>query len=262
MNGETPKTNPQGGESRSAVLTLVVPVYNEAENILGTLRQIEAQTLPAHEILVVYDRDEDTTLPVLAAEAEAFPQVRAVKNAFGPGVLNAIRTGLSAARGEAVVVVMADMADDLRALAPMLEAFAAGADVVCGSRYMAGGAQRGGPKLKGFLSRSAGLSLHLITGIPTHDVTNSFKLYRRSFLEAVSIESRGGFEIGMELTVKAFTGGYRVAEVPSVWTDRTAGQSRFKLWRWLPRYLKWYLYAFRKRGASATGHRPAPGKAA
>ena len=254
--------NQLGGEAHQPVLTLVVPVYNEAENILGTFRQIEAQPLPRHEILVVYDRDEDTTLPVLAAEAAAFPQARTVKNAFGHGVLNAIRTGLEAARGEAVVVVMADMADDLRALGPMLEAFAAGADVVCGSRYMAGGEQRGGPKLKGLLSRAAGLSLHVLTRIPTHDVTNSFKLYRRSFLETVSVESRGGFEIGMELTVKAFVGGYRVAEVPSVWTDRTAGQSRFKLWRWLPRYLKWYLYPFRRRATARSGNSPTPRRAA
>jgi dolichol-phosphate mannosyltransferase len=262
VTGEAQKIVERRADPELPALTAVIPVYNEAENILATLRQLEAQALPRHEILVVYDRDDDTTLPVLAAEAAAFPQVRTVKNAFGPGVLNAIRTGLKAARGDAVVVVMADMADDLRALGPMLEAFAAGADVVCGSRYMAGGEQRGGPRLKGLLSRAAGQSLHLLTRIPTHDVTNSFKLYRRSFLESVAIESRGGFEIGMELTVKAFTGGYRVAEVPSVWTDRTAGQSRFKLWRWLPRYLKWYLYAFRKRSRPSSGTHPAPGKTA
>ena len=229
------------------LLSLVIPVYNEAENIVATLSALRDLGLPPHEILVVYDRDEDTTLPVLRAHAGDFPAARAVKNGRGRGALNAIRTGFDEAQGEGVVVIMADMADDLRGLLPMVDAFRAGADVVCGSRYMRGGAQRGGPRLKGLLSRTAGLSLHLLTGIPTRDVTNSFKLYRRAFLREVTIESDGGFEIGMELTVKAFLAGKRVAEVPSVWTDRTAGESRFDLRRWLPRYLGWYLYAVRGR---------------
>ncbi|HUB05578.1 MAG TPA: glycosyltransferase [Myxococcales bacterium] len=229
------------------LLSIVIPVYNEAENIVPTLSALGSLGLPPHEILVVYDQDEDTTLPVLKARAREFPLARPVKNRRGRGALNAIRTGFDEARGEGVVVVMADMADDLRGLLPMIEAFRQGADVVCGSRYMRGGAQRGGPKLKGLLSRTAGLSLHVLTGIPTRDVTNSFKLYRRAFLQTVTIESSGGFEIGMELTVKAFLAGRRVAEVPSVWTDRTAGESRFDMRRWLPRYLGWYLYALRGR---------------
>jgi glycosyltransferase involved in cell wall biosynthesis len=229
------------------VLTLVIPVYNEAENIVPTLRTIASVGLPPHEVLVVYDRDEDTTVPVLHQHQAEFPAMRPVKNQRGKGALNAIRSGIDQARGEGVVVVMADLADDLRGLVPMVAAFQAGADVVCGSRYVRGGEQRGGPVLKGLLSRTAGLSLHHLTGIPTHDVTNSFKLYRRTFLQQVEIESTGGFEIGMELTIKAFLAGKKVVEVPSVWTDRSAGESRFDMRRWLPRYLGWYVYALRGR---------------
>ncbi len=228
-------------------LSLVVPVYDEAENIVPTLRRVAGAGLPPHELLVVYDKDEDTTLPVLARHEAEFPFARAVKNRRGRGALNAIRTGFDEARGEGVVVVMADLADDLAALGPMLEEFRRGADVVCGSRYMRGGEQRGGPRLKGLMSRTAGLSLHWLTGLPTHDVTNSFKLYRRSLLSEIDIESTGGFEIGMEITVKAFALGRRIAEVPSIWTDRSQGESRFDLRRWLPRYVGWYLYALRTR---------------
>jgi dolichol-phosphate mannosyltransferase len=234
-------------ETKPLRLTVVVPVYNEAASILQTLGALRDARLPPHEILVVYDMDTDTTLPVLRTHADEFPEARAVKNLRGRGALNAIRSGFDAARGEAVIVVMADMADDLRALGPMLEAFEQGADVVCGSRYMRGGAQRGGPRLKSFMSRTAGVSLHHLTGLPTHDVTNSFKLYRRSMLQQIEIESTGGFEIGMELTIKAHARGFRVAEVPSIWTDRTSGESRFDLRRWLPKYLGWYVYALRKR---------------
>jgi len=138
--------------------------------------------------------------------------------------------------------MMADRSDDLRAIRPMLELFDHGYDLVAGSRYMAGGEQIGGPWLKGKLSRTAGLSLHLI-GLPIHDPTNSFKLYRTARLRELSIESGRGFEINLEIMSKGLRAGWRIGEVPSRWIDRTTGSSNFKLWRWLPRYLKWYGHA-------------------
>ena len=140
---------------------------------------------------------------------------------------------------------MADLCDPPEAINVMLEtAKRENADIICASRYMKGGSQKGSPAFKGFLSRTAGLTLHCLAGLPTHDPTNSFKLYRKSFLEKVIIESTGGFELGLELVVKANKLGYIVKEVPTAWTGRTAGRSNFKLWQWLPCYLKWYVYAF------------------
>jgi dolichol-phosphate mannosyltransferase len=229
-----------------ARLSVVCPVYNEGANIGRQLEELALGIPLPIEVLLVYDRDEDDTLPVARAKAAGLPfEVRLVKNRFGHGALNAIRTGFLEARSDAILVVMADLSDDLRAVLPMHRLLEEGNDVVCASRYMPGGRQIGGPRLKNFLSRTAGKSLHLLTGLPTHDVTNSFKMYRTSFLRSLSLESSGGFEIGMEIVVKAFVGGARIAEVPSTWTDRVAGKSRFRLWRWLPSYLRWYLYAFR-----------------
>jgi glycosyltransferase involved in cell wall biosynthesis len=169
-----------------------------------------------------------------------------VKNHYGRGALNAIKTGFDEARSDAILVMMADLSDDLAVVDRMYDLLTReGCDIVCGSRYMPGGKQIGGPRLKGALSRWAGLSLHYFLGLPTHDVSNSFKIYRRAFIQAQTIESDGGFEIGTELVVKAFIGGRKIAEVPAVWTDRVAGKSRFKLWKWLPKYLRWYLFAFR-----------------
>jgi hypothetical protein len=161
--------------------------------------------------------------------------------------LNAIRTGFDQAEGPMLLVVMADLADDLVAVPKMLECMRQGADLVCGSRYMKGGRQIGGPWLKRSLSRLAGVSLHYLAGIPTRDVTNSFKLYHKTLLDRLTIESTGGFEIGMEIVVKTFAMGGRIDEVPSVWTERSAGQSRFRLWKWLPNYLRWYRYAILAR---------------
>ena len=130
-----------------------------------------------------------------------------------------------------------------------------GADVVAASRYMRGGRQLGGPRLKGLMSRAAGLTLHWFGGVATHDPTSNFKLYARRFLDATPIESLAGFELALELTVKATLARRRVAEVPTTWRDRTAGQSNFKLRAWLPHYLHWYRVAMvgRFRRASGSG---------
>ena len=142
---------------------------------------------------------------------------------------------------------MADGSDEPHVVDSMVALARDGADVVAASRYMKGGHQIGGPRLKRWMSRIAGLSLHALAGVPTHDPTNNFKLYRRTFLATTPIESTAGFELALELTVKATLAGGRVAEVPTTWRDRMAGQSNFKLRKWLPHYLHWYAEAFRGR---------------
>ena len=229
-----------------ANLSVVCPVYNEGANIGPLLERLAREIALPLELLVVYDKDDDDTLPALASLKPPFP-VRTIKNHFGRGALGAIKTGFAQARCEATLVIMADLSDDLRIVPRMFELIHQGYDIVCGSRYMKGGRQIGGPVLKGLMSRTAGLTLHWFAGLPTRDVTNSFKMYRTAFLKGLTFESTGGFEIGMEAVVKAYVAGGRIAELPSTWTDRVAGESRFRLWKWLPNYLRWYGYAFRGR---------------
>jgi len=227
-------------------VTIVIPVYNEGDNIRATLAEIDDKARVDAETWLVYDSDEDTTLrPARELEGKTRIPFRLVRNKYGRGALNAIKTGLEDARSELVVVTMADLCDPPEVINDMVAAAEKGnADIVCASRYMKGGRQVGGPKFKGFLSHSAGLLLHWLARLPTHDPTNSFKLYRRSFLDQVKIESTGGFELGIELVVKAHVAGRLVVEVPTAWRDRVAGKSNFKLWKWLPNYLKWFFYPF------------------
>lgn len=223
------------------VLSVVVPVYNEGENVAPTLRGIVEKTrVRPLEVLVVHDFDEDTTVPVVKRMQLEMPELRLHRNTLGRGVLNAMKSGLRAAKAPYVLITMGDGSDEASDIDAMYALAQEGADVVAGSRYMRGGRQLGGPLLKRTMSRAAGLSLHWIGGLPTHDATSNFRLYSKRLLNQVSIESRGGFELGLELTVKAYRLGLRIAEVPTTWRDRTAGQSRFKLWEWLPRYLHWY----------------------
>lgn len=232
--------------------SVVVPVFNEAENIGPYCRTALEQLPPGYELLICYDFDADNTLPALAAipEAEKPPHIRLIRNTLGRGVRYAIEAGLRAARQPVVVVMMVDLSDDFPKVAEMVALAEQGADVVCASRYMRGGKQIGGPWFKKLLSGTAGITLHWFSGLPTHDPTNSFKAYRRDFLERNRIESTAGFCLGMELTVKAHFNGGRVAEVPATWHDRSAGESRFRLFAWLPHYLRWYLWALRKRWVS------------
>jgi hypothetical protein len=112
---------------------------------------------------------------------------------------------------------------------------------------MPGGQQVGGPLLKKLLSSGAGRSLFWFARVGTRDATNSFKAYSKAFIDDVGIDSRDGFEIGLELTAKARRLRLPVAEIPTIWLDREAGVSRFKLARWLPKYLRWYRFAYGPR---------------
>lgn len=226
-------------------LGIIVPVYNEGENIEATLLAIKQKVRTPHTIYIVYDFDEDNTLPVVKKlQRQALP-ITLLKNPVR-GVAYAIKTGLRKATNDCLLVTMADLSDDYSAVDPMCDLMLQGFDLVCGSRYMKGGKQIGGPFFKKLLSRTAGVSLRYLTSMPVHDVTNSFKLYRKSMLDKIDIQSENGFEIGMEIVVKAHFSGFKVAEVPCTWTDRRAGQSRFRIFEWMPKYLRWYFYALKK----------------
>lgn len=221
-----------------------MPVFKEGEAVEPVLRAMTGAVSAAHEILVVYDFDEDPTVPVIQRLAAELPTIRGLRNDLGRGVLNAMKAGIAASRGEYVLISMSDGSDEPHVVDSMIALARDGADVVSASRYMKGGHQLGGPPIKRLMSRVAGLTLHWFAGVATHDPTNNFKLYSRRFLESVTIESTAGFELALELTVKATLAGRRVAEVPTTWRDRTAGESNFKLRKWLPHYLHWYRLAF------------------
>jgi glycosyltransferase involved in cell wall biosynthesis len=237
------------------VLSVVIPVYNEGEADAPVLRSLSDALRTPHELVVVYDFDGDTTVPVIERLAADIPELRGLRNDLGRGVLNAMKAGIAGTSGELVLISMADGSDEPGLVEPMVALARGGAAVVAASRYMRGGRQIGGPLVKRTLSRAAGLSLHWLAGVPTHDPTNNFKLYRRDFLDSITIESEAGFELALELTVKATIAGRRVAELPTVWRDRTAGQSNFKLRKWLPHYLRWYVAALRARIARVARRR-------
>lgn len=224
--------------------TIVIPAYNEGEDIVPGLDRIfEAITVDA-EVIVVVDTEDDTTIPSVAAYAKKERRLRYEINTYGRGPAYAIRFGVDQAAAATVVITMADGCDDPRQIDDLVKLVERGVVVAAASRYMPGGQQVGGARLKTFLSRTAGKSLHLLTDSGTRDATNSFKAYNRQFLRDVGIDSKDGFEIGLELTAKARRLRLPVAEIPTIWLDRTFGQSNFKMSKWIPKYLRWYRFAF------------------
>jgi hypothetical protein len=142
---------------------------------------------------------------------------------------------------------MADGCDDPRQIDDLARLVDRGVAVAAASRYMPGGQQVGGPGLKGLMSKTAGRSLRVLAHIGTRDATNSFKAYSTEFVRSVGIDSRDGFELGIELTAKARRMRLPVAEIPTIWLDRQAGVSNFRVAKWIPGYLRWYRFAFGPR---------------
>jgi dolichol-phosphate mannosyltransferase len=235
-------------------LNIVIPVYNEGANFASLWTSLSSQVRSDFVAYVVYDFDQDDTIPVARqVTSQGEDRIRLLKNTVGRGVVGAIRTGFNQVEHGPVLVVMADLSDDIGQVDRMLALYEQGYHIVVGSRYMKGGRIEGGPWFKQFLSRMAGLTLHWFRGLPTHDATNAFKIYNSDMLKTFAIESTRGFELNLELTVKAFQAGYRIAEIPAVWKDRTHGESRFRLWAWLPHYLRWYFYAYRRGRRQPSG---------
>lgn len=228
-------------------VSVVIPVYNEGASIVACLDRILREVLLPSEILIVHDTPDDATVPYAEQVAARDRRVRTVLNTYGRGPANAIRFGIDQARAPVAVVTMADGSDDPRQIDDLARLVDRGVVVAAASRYMPGGQQVGGPYLKGRLSRLAGRSLRWFARVGTRDATNSFKAYSTEFVREVGIDSRSGFEIGLELTAKATRLRRPVAEIPTIWLDRAFGVSNFAVAKWLPAYLRWYRFAFGPR---------------
>jgi len=230
-----------------ARVSIVIPAYNEGEAIGPVLDRIfEAVRLPC-EVLVVVDSEDDSTIPAVLEYAVKEPRLLHLVNTYGRGPANAIRYGINAATAPVAVVTMADGCDDARQIDDLTRLVERGVVVAAASRYMAGGQQVGGPMLKAQMSRLAGRSLRMMAHVGTRDATNSFKAYSTDFVRRAGIDSRDGFEIGLELTAKARRLRLPVAELPTIWLDRQSGVSNFQVASWIPKYLRWYFFAFGRR---------------
>ena len=237
--------------------SIIIPARNENETIEGALNALASLDELQLEVIVVVDTDVDSTMDAISNAAFKPTGTRCLVQNYGPGPANAIRFGIDAANSNCIIIMMADGSDDARDIPGMTNLISRGVVVASASRYMPGGQQVGGPRLKKFMSKSAGKILYSLAGVGTHDATNSFKAYSKTFIDSVGIESRSGFEIGIELVSKAHRLRLPIAELPTIWLNREVGESRFLLVKWVPKYLKWFIYCFgfKKNIRKSTGGR-------
>ena len=224
-------------------LDIVIPVYNEGANIVRVLDSLRAHVRTPFRVLICYDHDDDDTLTALRDAGVGDLDMRLVKNR-GRGALGASSPGSRRAGLPRSWFFQRTTTITPRASMRWSTRFATAAMIVAASRFVPGGCMVGCPWLKATLVRSSAWALHALARVPTHDPSNGFRLFSREVLEAIPIESTSGFAYSIELLVKCHRLGWKIGEVPVSWYERKAGQSRFRVLRWLPQYLRWFFYAF------------------
>jgi glycosyltransferase involved in cell wall biosynthesis len=224
-------------------LDIVIPVYQEGDSIIPVLESLRRSVTTPFRVLICYDHDEDTTLPAVRRYPHRSFELVLVKNR-GVGAHGAVMTGFQASSAPAVLVLPADDTYNAGIIDRMVQMCDEGCEIVAASRLMSGGCMVGCPWLKHILVRTASATLFALARVPTHDATSGFRLFSRRVLDTIAIESSRGFAFSLELLVKCHRLRWKIGEVPAVWFERTTGQSRFRLFAWLPTYLRWYGYAF------------------
>jgi dolichol-phosphate mannosyltransferase len=219
-------------------LSVVVPARDEAANVTATVAGIRSALDAAQadfEIVVVDDGSTDETADLVRAAQARDPRVRLVANRAPHGFGHAVRAGLAAAQGDASAIVMADASDDPADIVRYHALLEEGWDCVFGSRFAGGRRVSNYPLPRFLVNRTFN---RVVRGIFRHgldDTTNAFKAYRREVIESVQPLSSGGFELTVELPLKAIARGYRFAVPPVSWTGRSSGASKFPV-RYIWRY--------------------------
>ncbi|HLI49305.1 MAG TPA: polyprenol monophosphomannose synthase [Chthonomonas sp.] len=211
-------------------VVVVIPTYNEAENIEQVVRQVYL-TLPETHLWVVDDGSPDGTAEIAEGLRSQYEGLRIYRREGPRGLGRAYREAFSRLLQEGcyeyIVQMDADLSHDPRYLPDLIQA-AEEADVVLGSRYVKGGGVRDWPFHRVLLSRWANFYVHLITGIPVRDATSGFRCWHASALQRLNLEGvvSEGYAFAVEMVFRAYRAGLRIVEVPIVFTDRRHGRSK------------------------------------
>lgn len=234
-------------EGITDMLSVVIPAHNEEGHIATTVEGVAAALENAnirYEILVVNDNSVDRTEKIVRALARANPAVRCVSSDPPNGFGFAVRRGLVDFRGDAVAIFMADGSDAAADLVAFYDKLQEGYDCVFGSRFSRGGRVVEYPALKLILNRLGNRFIQLLFRIACDDVSNAFKMYRRSVIAGIQPLLAQHFNLTVELPLKAIVRGYRYAVVPNTWINRKQGVSKFRIKEMGSRYFFIVLYCF------------------
>jgi uncharacterized protein (TIRG00374 family) len=217
-------------------VSIVIPAHNEEDNIEQVVEHIipvlrTAPVISSYELILVDDNSRDSTGEIIDRLTREDPHIHGVHRCDSPGFGNAIKAGFVVASGEVIIPVMGDLSDDPEDIVRLVEKISEGYDIAYGSRFVKGGELHGYPWQKLIANRLFNNSLRLSFGIPHRDITNAFKAYRKEVLDEIrvyNLESTG-FDLTIEIAMKAHIAGFSSVEVPVRWYDRTAGEAKLKL---------------------------------
>lgn len=234
-------------EPNEIVLSVILPVRNDAPSVNVMVRILMAMIEVPCEILVVYDDPDDTTVPVIETLKLQHHNLIGMLNA-GRGVLNAVRTGVAAARGRYILIYAADEIGPVLVVGRMIELMELGCDFVSGTRYSGGGRRYGGSVVGHLLSRTANILFRLMSATALSDCTTGIKMFRRELFPKFQLsKDAGGWSFAFEMAICAQLMGLKLSEVPLVSIDRLfGGTSTFKPIPWIIYYSKWFIWGIRK----------------
>ena len=209
--------------------TIVIPTYNEYENIEALLEQVLA--MPRFRVLVVDDNSPDGTADIVSKIARDEPRVELLSRPGKQGLGTAYVAGFRHALAEGAQYICemdADFSHDPRYLPVLLKAAETSYDVVLGSRYIPGGRTTDWGILRKVISQGGNLYARLILGLSVMDATGGFRCYQRSVLETIDLDAirSNGYAFQIELVYRAKQAGFRIGEIPIVFPDRRVGRSK------------------------------------
>jgi len=243
---------PQEEKSKSEkMLTLIMPVYNEGDAVIPVISTLFLTVHYPMQIFVVYDSPDDITVPTVKKLQKYFNDLHLVKNEWDRGVLNAIKTGFKNADTPYIGVWVAYHLDPFGILNSMIEKMENGCDLVSANRFTVDSKRARGNTVKKMFSYGGNIVLNKIIGMPISDITTSIKVYRKSMLDSLEIETvvNGGWAVSSEVAIKAAIKGYRMAEIPLEKKNINLihGLTNFKVLKQLPTYFRWLHLGWKNR---------------
>ena len=226
-------------------LDIIIPVFNEGDIIIDTLKSIQDNFLYKYNVLICYDFDNDNTLSKIKRSRLFLDNIFFIKNNY-KGAHGAVMSGIKKSKSDHVLVLPAD--DDyntvnLNYMYKKIEE--ENLDVLCPDRFINRNSIKSGPFFKFLIAKIVNFSLYYLTDVPTKDATNGFRFFSRRVVQSIKIESKIGFTYSIEYLLKSIDKGYKIGKFPAIWIERKKGKSRFKILTWSLDYLRWYFYAFK-----------------
>jgi len=223
-------------------LDIIIPVYNEDENIVRLLKALEDEIVCNFRVLICYDSESDKTLKYVKNTNIINKEILLIKNPKrGPNP--AIIEGINSSKAEIILIYMADDFENIKLINNMVNLIERGYNLVIPSRFIPGGKMLGKKKIIKMITIIGSYLIYYLARIPFRDCTNAFKMFSASLKNKIKLESTAGFTFALELTTKSYLLDFKIIEIPSIWIEIKNRKSNFNIYEWLPYYIYWLIYS-------------------